>query len=67
MNTAALKEYTTEASEGYLGAIKTTGSKSHKFLCAYCTIEEFSAGCTKIFITFVQYYYSLLCYNKKQT
>jgi hypothetical protein len=32
MNTAALKEYTTEASAGYLGAIKTTGSKSHKFL-----------------------------------
>lgn len=32
MNTAALKEFTTEASEGYMGAIKTTGSKSHKFL-----------------------------------
>lgn len=29
MNTAALKEYTTEASAGYLGAIKTTGSNEY--------------------------------------
>lgn len=32
MNTALLKQYTTTASDGYLGAIKTTGSHSHKFL-----------------------------------
>lgn len=32
MNTTLLKEYTTEASDGYLGAIKTTGSKSQVFL-----------------------------------
>lgn len=32
MNTTLLKEYTTEASDGYLGAIKTTGSKSAVYL-----------------------------------
>lgn len=32
MNTTLLKEYTTEASDGYLGAIKTTGSKSRLYL-----------------------------------
>lgn len=32
MNTTLLKEYTTEASDGYLGAIKTTGSKSVVYL-----------------------------------
>lgn len=32
MNTTLLKEYTTEASDGYLGAIKTTGSKSRVYL-----------------------------------
>lgn len=32
MNTALLKEYTTEASDGYMGAIKTTGSKSQLYL-----------------------------------
>lgn len=32
MNTTLLKEYTTVASDGYLGAIKTTGSKSDVFL-----------------------------------
>lgn len=32
MNTTLLKEYTTEASDGYLGAIKTTGSKSQVYL-----------------------------------
>lgn len=32
MNTTLLKEYTTEASDGYLGAIKTTGSKSQLYL-----------------------------------
>ena len=28
--------------------------KSHKSLCAHCTIEEISAGCTKIARKFVQ-------------
>lgn len=32
MNTTLLKEYTTEASDGYMGAIKTTGSKSRVYL-----------------------------------
>lgn len=32
MNTTLLKECTTEASDGYLGAIKTTGSKSQVYL-----------------------------------
>lgn len=32
MNTTLLKEYTTEASDGYMGAIKTTGSKSQLYL-----------------------------------
>lgn len=32
MNTALLKEYTTEVSDGYLGALKTTGSKSEVYL-----------------------------------
>ena len=32
MNTTLLKEYTTVASDGYMGAIKTTGSKSQVFL-----------------------------------
>lgn len=32
MNTTLLKEYTTVASEGYMGAIKTTGSKSDVYL-----------------------------------
>lgn len=32
MNTTLLKEYTTEAGDGYLGAIKTTGSKSQVYL-----------------------------------
>ena len=32
MNTTLLKEYTTEASDGYMGAIKTTGSKSSVYL-----------------------------------
>lgn len=32
MNTTLLNQYTTTASDGYLGAIKTTGSHSHKFL-----------------------------------
>lgn len=32
MNTTLLKEYTTEASDGYLGTIKTTGSKSRVYL-----------------------------------
>lgn len=32
MNATLLKEYTTEASDGYLGAIKTTGSKSQIYL-----------------------------------
>ena len=32
MNTTLLKEYTTEASDGYLGAVKTTGSKSQVYL-----------------------------------
>lgn len=32
MNTTALKQYTTTASAGYMGAIKTEGSKSHKYL-----------------------------------
>lgn len=32
MNTTLLKEYTTVASEGYMGAIKTTGSKSEVYL-----------------------------------
>lgn len=32
MNTTALKDYTTTASAGYMGTVKTTGSKSHKFL-----------------------------------
>ena len=32
MNTTLLKEYTTVASDGYLGAIKTTGSKSQVYL-----------------------------------
>lgn len=32
MNTTLLKEYTTVASDGYMGAIKTTGSKSQIYL-----------------------------------
>lgn len=32
MNTTLLKEYTTEAGDGYMGAIKTTGSKSQIYL-----------------------------------
>ena len=32
MNMTLLKEYTTEASDGYMGAIKTTGSKSQLYL-----------------------------------
>lgn len=32
MNIELLKDYTTTASEGYLGATKTTGSKSHEYL-----------------------------------
>lgn len=32
MNMTLLKEYTTEASDGYMGAIKTTGSKSQVYL-----------------------------------
>ena len=32
MNTTLLKEYTTEASDGYMGATKTTGSKSQVYL-----------------------------------
>lgn len=32
MNTTLLKEYTTVASDGYMGAIKTTGSKSRVYL-----------------------------------
>ena len=32
MNTTLLKEYTTVASDGYCGAIKTTGSKSRVYL-----------------------------------
>lgn len=32
MNTTLLKEYTTTASDGYMGAIKTTGSKSQIYL-----------------------------------
>lgn len=32
MNTTLLKEYTTEASDGYMGATKTTGSKSVVYL-----------------------------------
>lgn len=32
MNTTLLKEYTTVASDGYMGAIKTTGSKSEVYL-----------------------------------
>lgn len=32
MNTTLLKEYTTVASDGYLGAIKATGSKSQLYL-----------------------------------
>lgn len=32
MNTTLLKQYTTEASDGYMGAIKTTGSKSQVYL-----------------------------------
>lgn len=32
MNATLLKEYTTEASDGYMGAIKTTGSKSQLYL-----------------------------------
>lgn len=32
MNATLLKEYTTVASDGYLGAIKTTGSKSQVYL-----------------------------------
>lgn len=32
MNTTLLREYTTVASDGYLGAIKTTGSKSQVYL-----------------------------------
>lgn len=32
MNTTLLKEYTTTASDGYCGAIKTTGSKSDVYL-----------------------------------
>lgn len=32
MNLTLLKDYTTKASEGYLGATKLTGSKSHEYL-----------------------------------
>ena len=32
MNTTLLKDYTTTASDGYIGAIKTTGSKSQVYL-----------------------------------
>lgn len=32
MNTTLLKDYTTTASDGYMGAIKTTGSKSRVYL-----------------------------------
>lgn len=32
MNATLLKQYTTEASDGYMGAIKTTGSKSQVYL-----------------------------------
>lgn len=32
MNTTLLKQYTTETSDGYMGAIKTTGSKSQVYL-----------------------------------
>lgn len=32
MNTIALQEYNTKYSDGYLGAIKATGNKSHEFL-----------------------------------
>ena len=32
MNTTLLKQYTTTASDGYMGAIKTTGSKSQVYL-----------------------------------
>ena len=32
MNATLLKEYTTEASDGYMGATKTTGSKSQVYL-----------------------------------
>lgn len=32
MNTTLLKDYTTTASDGYMGAIKTTGSKSQVYL-----------------------------------
>ena len=32
MNMTLLKEYTTEASDGYMGATKTTGSKSQVYL-----------------------------------
>lgn len=32
MNTTLLNQYTTTASAGYMGAVKLTGSKSHKFL-----------------------------------
>lgn len=32
MNLTLLKDYTTTASDGYMGATKTTGSKSHEYL-----------------------------------
>lgn len=32
MNTTALEKYTTEASDGYMGAIRTDGSQSHRNL-----------------------------------
>ena len=32
MNLKLLQQYTTETSDGYLGAIKTVGSKSHEYL-----------------------------------
>lgn len=47
MNTTLLKQYTTTASAGYLGAIKTTGSHSHKFLYGAELSKEVKNSLTK--------------------
>ena len=49
MNTTLLSQYTTTASAGYLGAIKTTGSHSHKFLYGAELSKEVKSALQSVF------------------
>lgn len=50
MNTTLLKQYYTTASAGYLGATKTTGSHSHKFLYGAELSKEVKTALQNVFM-----------------